>query len=924
MAEAADVYGKYLALKPEDFAVWVQRGNCLKDSGALSAAGHAYAHAVRLRPEDADVHLQMGHLMKLQGRLEEALKSYMRSRDLDPVPGLAALELKTWGLEVDVRAIRSLTESPDSRTETSEVGSPQGDADVTPGDRTHGCHERLDAWHLQNDPSETAIQEQRGRCWPALAPRISLLIPVQTAGEVREVMHWMSQQTYPNSEIVFLAEPNKAREFIRGSAEGDRARFEQVEEGMPAEQGLETGRQRASGDFIAVVSASDSLSPNALTELADYILGNPATDVVYCDEDCVSGLGRRHSLRLKPGWSPEMLLGFHYIGRLCLIRREVLQEAGGFAGRFGDAQEYEAMLRVSERTTRIARLARCLYHRHAEIEERRPFAAFGGQALHREQALREHLARRGLDATVKTLPDATHRVAWPIAEAPLVSIIIPTRDQPEILKQCVEDLLHKTAYPRMEIILVDNDSTDESVKDCFQEWTRAGALQVVPFGKEFNYSGACNHGARFATGKLLLFLNNDISVMNADWLAELVRFALLPGIGCVGTKLLYPDGVVQHAGVVLGLHMCGLLYNGAPADRSDEYGSPNIYRNLLAVMGACQLVTREAFDAVGGFDERYRMANSDVALCLHLYRAGYRTVYTPHAALFHHEGHTRGRVNPPSDMALLAMDIGMLGIEEDPYFHPGLSPACASPTLRLRPEPTPQEALRNQIDMSMRKPPPFLDLNLWEDESVRRLLGQAADSLGVPNWSIERPPTDEWEAARFALWIIRSSPVLRARFPLALSDGVEGGFCRLLCDEVRIQHNWPEPVVEHLRRAFGNNPGERVRQIYEQRVDLQVAIAGASLAVGRPHFLKWLVIRGMMEYGLRGEQIWWFMLQSTEDPVRELAYQYSITPSWKSYFPDVLTEIGWPGFYRWAQSAGFAPPGKPSAPPALRSEIELP
>src|SRR5262249_22506595 len=152
----------------------------------------------------------------------------------------------------------------------------------------------------------------------------------------------------------------------------------------------------------------------------------------------------------------------------------------------------------------------------------------------------------------------------------------------------------------------------------------------------FNYSGACNVGARAAQGQLFLFLNNDTEVLHADWLDELVRFCLLPGVGCVGTKLVYPDGLVQHAGVVLGLHLCGLLHNRVEEGHWDEFGSPDMYRDLSAIMGACQMLPRHVFDLVGGFDERYRIANSDVAICLRAAKAGYRTVYTPHATLRHY------------------------------------------------------------------------------------------------------------------------------------------------------------------------------------------------------------------------------------------------------------------------------------------------
>ena len=927
VSEAAGAFGRYLALRPDDFAIWVQRGNCLKDSGALREAALAYETALRLNPGDADLHLQKGHLLKVQNCPDEALKCYKNSYELNPAGGHAVAELKAMGVKL------WLPSSPpiELRGDKTGIGAarPVAKSASAFGEAAGVSRDRMEAWYRENEPSEADIGRQRTRQWPSHAPRISLLIQIRESDEVRGVMHWMSGQTYPKWEVVFVAEGKCAGLLAEGgSQQHDRVRFEFLDGGVTADHGLELGRQRASGDLVGVVPASDFLSPTALAEMADLILGNPDTDVVYCDEDCVSGVGMRHGLRLKPDWSPEMLLGFYYVGRLCLIRRGILQDAGGFTARFGDAQEYDAVLRVSERTTRIARLPRCLYHRLAEPGAGECFASFGGEPRLREQAVREYLARRGLDATVTTLPDGSHRAAWPIAKPPLVSIIIPTRDQPAFLKQCVEGLRHKTAYPRIEIILVDNGSTDETVLRHYREWTRAGAVRVVPFDREFNYSAACNHGARFATGELLLFLNNDISVIEAGWLDEMVRLAMLHGVGCVGAMLLYPDGRIQHAGVVLGQTICGHIYHGASRSRTDVYGSADMYRNLLAVTGACQMVRRAAFDAVGGFDERYRLAYSDIVFCLRLRGAGFRTVYTPHAALVHHEGQTRGRANPVLDMELCAMDIGMMGISEDPFFHQALSPSCTLPTLRLDPEPTQRDALQNQIDMSMRKLPappelnaPDAEIDLYDDNSVRRLAGPATDSLGIPEWTQGHAPGSESEAARFALWMLRSSPEIRAQFPRALSEGVGGGCCQRLCDQARVQHGWPESAIDLLRGAFRNDPGAAVRRVYESREDLQILFPGARLAVGRARFLAWLVVRGMRENGLGGEQVWWFMLQSAEDPARELAYQYSVTPSWRGYFPDALTETGWPNFYRWVQ-ASLDPSGNPMNPPPLPESIQ--
>jgi GT2 family glycosyltransferase/glycosyltransferase involved in cell wall biosynthesis len=783
--------------------------------------------------------------------------------------------------------------------------------------RSWAANWRRRAWYRQTAPSAQLLHEQRHRFWPRSRPCISLLIPVRTRRDVRQALRTIEKQTYTHWEVVFIVDAARADRLHRGLGRADdRVVFVEARAGAPVEHHLDAGRQLATGEFIGVLSAGDTLSPHALAELADHLLHNPGTDVVYCDEDCVSAGGRRHGLHLKPDWSPEMLLGFNYVGRLCLIRRDLLDRVGGFDGTFGGAQEYEALLRVSETAARFSRVPLCLYHRQSRPAPRWRVMRESGSPAQRERALRDHLRRRGHAATVTTSAAGLHRVAWPVADPPLVSIIIPTRDQPTVLKQCVEDLRRGTDYPRIEIILVDNGSRDAEVLDYYRELTAAGAATVVPFDVAFNYSAACNRGARHAAGELLLFLNNDISVIRPDWLTELVRFAVLPGVGCVGTKLLYPNGVVQHAGVVIGLHMCGLVYNQVAAGRWDEFGSPDMYRNLLAIMGACQLIPRRAFDAVGGFDERYRIANSDVAICLRLHRAGLRTVYTPHAALTHHEGLTRGKTNPAEDVELTAFDLRELRIDEDPYFHPALSPHLATPTLRLPPEPSPKDFLRAQTDAFCRIPRLGTRPDIYNEVAMREFLGAAA---GLPTWHPAGGVADAWDAAQLALSLLRTSPSLRARFPRALTDGVDGAYCRWLCED-ELPRLGREAAAGHVRAAFSSNPGARVRQLYGAQPGLRTAFPGATLAIGRSDFHRWLATYGKAEYCFRDEEIWWFMLQCAEDPVAELMYEYSVSPAWQAGFPDAMTDLGWPRFYRWVRPH-FLPAADPLDPPAFRSPL---
>ena len=763
-------------------------------------------------------------------------------------------------------------------------------------------NDRLQQWYAYSNPSHATLAEQRARQWPPAHPTIDLVVCVTRGDFARALRSFRSlrAQTYSHWQLQIIAHDICAKAIQRAATRivgAHRIRVYSMPADVNPSAHLNVALNSSCADFLGLLAAGDLLAPNAFYEFAALLLDDPDCDVVYADEDCVSaGSMSRHGLVLKPDWSPEMLLGQNYIGRACLIRREILQAIGGFRSELGAAQLYDALLRVAEVSLSFCRVPMCLYHREAERRHSNltPEAA----RLHAEAA-RQHMNRRGFEAAVTLCPNGTHRVTWPIANAPRVSVIIPTLNNLKVLKVCIDGLLHKTAYPSLEIVLVDNASTDLDVHQYYEELTAAGLAKIVRYHKEFNYSEACNLGARAADGDIFLFLNNDSEVIRPDWLEEMVRFCLLPGVGCVGTRLLYPDGIVQHAGVVIGMHLTGLVYNRTKQDMRDCFGGSNIYRNLLAIMGACQMVSREAFEAVGGFDERYRIANSDVALCLRAHKAGYRTVYTPYAELYHHEGYTRGKVNPIEDIELTARDIRDMEIAEDPYFHPDLSAHHAVPTLRLYPELTPREFMAKQLDELDPSGARPKRLIACDDDTLRRTLGPSWYWLPWPAWTLDEVADCDWAAARFAVRLLLGSQSLRERFPRALSEGIDGEYCRWLCAEAAPRLGLKTDAIRRVRNAFRMDLAARVRQVFEFRPDLRAQFPTGLLPKGKVRFLHWLVVHGTQECELRQEQIWWFLQESEEDPLRELIHTYLITPEWQAFFPEAMSESGWPRFYQW-------------------------
>jgi GT2 family glycosyltransferase len=266
----------------------------------------------------------------------------------------------------------------------------------------------------------------------------------------------------------------------------------------------------------------------------------------------------------------------------------------------------------------------------------------------------------------------------------------------EFLQKCLASLLHKTAYPDFEVLLVDNHSHQAATRDYYESLAADARVQILRYGPDFNYSAANNYGARRATGDMLLFLNNDVEALEADWLEEMVRWAERPEIGAVGAKLLFPNGAVQHAGVIIGLEGHGShVFWGCAEDQSGPFGSVNWYRNYSAVTGACLMMRREVFEAVGGFDEEYRLVFSDIELCVRIANHGYRIVYTPFSRLRHHEGRTRETFIPGHDISRAYAHLEHIVESGDPYYNPNLSYTLKVPTLSGRNE-------ENRIDRLQR------------------------------------------------------------------------------------------------------------------------------------------------------------------------------------------------------------------------------
>ena len=287
--------------------------------------------------------------------------------------------------------------------------------------------------------------------------------------------------------------------------------------------------------------------------------------------------------------------------------------------------------------------------------------------------IKSFLSHRRLQAVDVEMHGKIPRIQWK-SEQPLISIIIPTKNNFQKLKTLLDSLFTLTDYPAYEIILVDTGSTDQRIFGYYEDVMRSRPVQMLRYDQPFNYSKVNNLGAGLAKGALLLFLNDDMQVLDKDWLSELSQWALRDDIGVVGTKLIHPSGRIQHIGIVIGMQgFVGHLYRNAPEHYWGLMGSSDWYRNISAVTGACQMIRKGLFWELGGFDEKYELVTGDITLCLKALKHGYRNLYTPHATLLHHEGASRGYQTPVEDILRGYEEMDEILRNGDPYFSPNLT-----------------------------------------------------------------------------------------------------------------------------------------------------------------------------------------------------------------------------------------------------------
>lgn len=543
-------------------------------------------------------------------------------------------------------------------------------------------------------------------------PLISVVVPAyQTPARVlRETIESVRGQVYPHWELCIAddASPSsQVTDILREQAALDsRIRWIRRETNGGIAEATNSALALATGEFVALLDHDDLLAERALYEIAAELERHPGTDLLFSDEDKVDERGRRSEPYFKPEYSYDLLLGQNLINHLAVYRRALLERVGGLDPSLDGSQDYDLALRAIEAIdpSRIRHVPFVLYHWRQEsgggsFSQRRLEACLRNART----AVRRHLDRTGHgSAKVSEAPIARiwNRVEWPVpSPAPLVTVIVPTRDRATLLRSCMDGLLQKTAYPALEIIVVDNGSVEDDALALLDTLERDERVRILRIDGEFNYSALNNVAARQARGEILLLLNNDIEVIADDWLNELVSLAVRPDIGAVGAKLLYGSGKIQHAGVRLGAgsfdsgpgiagHI-GLLRS---ATDPGYFGHLGLTRDVGAVTGACLAIRREIYEAVGGLDDtRLKVAFNDVDLCMKVRQHGLRVVWTPNAVLYHLESASRPSDDRPDTRDRFHRECRFMQASwrsellNDPFYSPNFDNAAGDFTLAWPP-----------------------------------------------------------------------------------------------------------------------------------------------------------------------------------------------------------------------------------------------
>ena len=512
-------------------------------------------------------------------------------------------------------------------------------------------------------------------------PLISIIMPVYNVKSewLIKAIESVREQYYANWQICMVDDaspkPHIKRILRKYASKDNRIQVGYLKENQGISVASNAALSLAKGEFIGLLDNDDELAPEALYEIAKLLNQHRDADMIYSDEDHISPDDQRINPYFKPDWSQDTFLSNMYTCHFGVYRKKIIDQIKGFRKEYTGAQDYDLVLRFTEKTDKIYHIPKILYHWRqvpgstAAAADAKPYATRNARL-----ALINALKRRKIKGKVfhgKFLN--SFRIKREILGNPMISIIIPTKDAIDVLVKCIKSIKQKTSYKNYEIIIIDNNSQEQGTRDYFAKADELG-FRVLQYKPLFNFAAINNYAVGHARGEHVLFLNNDMEVIKKGWLKAMLEHSQRKQVGAVGAKLIYPDDKIQHAGVVIGIGgVAGHSHKRYPKNSHGYFGSLNIIRNYSCVTAACLMIRKKVFLEINGFEEKLPRAFNDVDLCLKLRKAGYLIVYTPYAELYHYESYSRASGVEPYEIEFMFKKWGQNFLKKDPYYNPNLT-----------------------------------------------------------------------------------------------------------------------------------------------------------------------------------------------------------------------------------------------------------
>ncbi len=553
-----------------------------------------------------------------------------------------------------------------------------------------GNDNRYEKWMELYDVKEDELEFQRNQMFEN-GVKFSIIVPLYNTplNFLDQLVKSVEAQTYPNWQLCFAdgSSNNKVAEHIKqhiddGSYQG-RITYRHLEENKGISENTNEALKLAVGEYIVLADHDDVLAPNALYELMVQI-DKYGAEVIYSDEDKIDINGKdRFEPYFKSGFNIDLLCSNNYVCHLFCVKKEIADKVGGFDSEYDGAQDHDFILKCVTEVDNVYHIPKILYHWRshknstAENPESKLYAFKNGK-----KAVKKYFDTKGIEVEMEDgIQYGQYHARHIVKGSPLVSIIIPNKDHTRDLDMCLKSIM-KNTYDNYEVIVVENNSTEPETEEYYKNITNVcPKAKVLRWPGEFNFSSINNFGVKEAKGEYLLFLNNDIEAINNDWLDRMLGFCQRDDVGIVGAQLLYPDGIIQHAGVVIGFgEIAGHAFVGLHPDECKAFGRAMLTQDYSAVTAACLLTKKEIFDEVGGFDEEFKVAFNDIDYCLRVRQLDKKVVYNSFAALTHYESKSRGAEDTPEKKQRFADEIRMFQErwadilrDGDPYYNVNLA-----------------------------------------------------------------------------------------------------------------------------------------------------------------------------------------------------------------------------------------------------------